>query len=1299
VKEETLPAAAEARAIGAALPLGAALRRGAVPVLFVAMALLAATGYGTGVQLNDGQASLHIDPIKFLSQLLHAWSPALHLGVHTGFWFPYETPYAWAYGLAQVLHIPQDFAQHAVVFGVYLGCLYSMYYCLGRVVPWLDEPARIAGACVYLFNMYVALNSQAQIVWLLTYATLPAMVGVTASALRGEMDFWRAGLFIALLVLVGAGINPPLVAINAIVLAIFAIVAIAFDPRPGAAARRAWPFLVIACAATVAINLYWLVPFVDFFRGVYLNGVLSEAPSMHNAATSFANVLRGLGHWATFVSFNGKPYFPWAASYAAGLFGALLWFVPIVALGGVAFKRNQRPATLFFLIVTIVAVPLVVGYYHDTLGDAVTTPIYNVLFRDVPGFQMFRFSYKWIAGVEFGIAGLYAIAAFAIAGRVREWLESATPGQRESWAWVAPASGIALVVIPILAFVPVLINKMNYPGPVLPAWEYREKALVGNDQRHRVALFPTQYLEQFDWGAPQFYIEDSLIDRPMIYGLLGSAPSEGTDVWVRRSYRAAREGLPFAADMLRVLGVDTVLQRDDFIPVIDFSSPGESRFNTTTLTHDLLHRVIGASPARSDGPLRVYHVNGALPLIYGVTHPVVSTMPAFTEGYLGDVGAMAKGQAEFNPPSRSADEFSSSLAALSPILPGSAEQVRDLAINQALQHGGMRIHPPSADVGWTTPFTIRDGGIYEVFSREDALLYEKSPAQNLEIDGNYLSPLSSGSAWTDYGRLEMAAGNHFVSDGYPDPDLVVALVSVDDLKMWEDRIAALTRTMPQNRASFNLVYAQKATIALPSSGKYRITAGAVAPFGPDGQARTRFLSGGSYRGSFPVALGATLAYIPDGGVVGTSALMLPAQWYRDDPAAYQWQRGDPASWLLFARDAHVRVFVPGSQAARARAAMRISRLQVGSAMTVSVNGASPVNVRITGPAALPQAYDTPSKLDGPPPVPVTFDVTLAPGWNDLDFRFAPMHGERTDLGNAVISAAVAPDLTFTRIAPAAGSQSAVRDNAFTARALANPPAGAIGDPEVIGTIEGTAGRTVWLAVALSDRGGITYRLYPISQDGGFDINFLHAFPNGWYDGSQRIAGIWFISRGSRARFSALYYTLHAMPARDLRRPQSMLNLPLRVDGRTVGKGPVTLSAGRHVVASADRQLKITSLEVSPVKLPRTQQFSLTWQRRSPTALKITARSTSNPFLLVFGEAYHPGWQATLNGTQPLSHVIVDGVVNGWVVPALPDGGEIALSFGAQRYYVIAALLSLIALIVMIVLACAPQLWPVRNTDR
>ena len=146
---------------------------------------------------------------------------------------------------------------------------------------------------------------------------------------------------------------------------------------------------------------------------------------------------------------------------------------------------------------------------------------------------------------------------------------------------------------------------MNYPGTVIPAWEYRENALVGNDDRHRVALFPTQFLEQFDWGNPEFYIENSLVRSSDDLRAAGKRAVRGNGSLGASSLSGTREGQPFAADMFRVLGVDTFLQRDDFIPVIDFSSPDEWRFNTTTLTHDLLHRVLGAVPVRSDGPLHV----------------------------------------------------------------------------------------------------------------------------------------------------------------------------------------------------------------------------------------------------------------------------------------------------------------------------------------------------------------------------------------------------------------------------------------------------------------------------------------------------------------------------------------------------------------------------------------------------------------------------------------------------------------------------------------------------------------------
>jgi hypothetical protein len=424
---------------------------------------------------------------------------------------------------------------------------------------------------------------------------------------------------------------------------------------------------------------------------------------------------------------------------------------------------------------------------------------------------------------------------------------------------------------------------------------------------------------------------------------------------------------------------------------------------------------------------------------------------------------------------------------------------------------------------------------------------------------------------------------------------------------------------------------------------------------------------------------------------------MPDAWYRDDPTVYAWQRGDPESWLLFARAAHVRVFVPGTSNVVARVAMKISRLQVGSVLNLAVNGGVQRTLTLPGGNAGAQEYDTTDRLTGPAPAAVTADLTLGPGWNDVAFLFNSANGERGDLGAGVISAAVAPDLSFTQIGTASGASRVRRDGSFNAQAVAGPPDGLRGDPDLIGYISSTASGDSWLAVALRVRGNVTYRLFPLPQQGSFDINFMHAFPNNWYDGYQRVVGIWFVSRTGRLKLTGLYYDLHAMPARALHRPQSLTSLPIRVDGKLVTQ-PVFLSRGTHVVKSADPEVKIGLLSMEPVTLPKTRPFALEWQRRSPTSVDVSVPVKANaaPFLLVFGDAYHPEWEATVNG-KLLDHVIVNGVSNGWVVPALPQGGTIALRFIGQRYYIVAGIISLIALGLLITLALKPELWPLRST--
>jgi arabinofuranan 3-O-arabinosyltransferase len=72
-------------------------------------------------------------------------------------------------------------------------------------------------------------------------------------------------------------------------------------------------------------------------------------------------------------------------------------------------------------------------------------------------------------------------------------------------------------------------------------------------------------------------------------------------------------------------------------------------------------------------------------------------------------------------------------------------------------------------------------------------------------------------------------------------------------------------------------------------------------------------------------------------------------------------------------------------------------------------------------------------------------------------------------------------------------------------------------------------------------------------------------------------------------------------------------------------------------------------------------------RLSPVRLDEKLCEDSEPFVLVFGESYHPEWVATLHGTA-LTHVRLNGFENGWIVPKVRAGDVISLSFAAQSRF-------------------------------
>ena len=137
-----------------------------------------------------------------------------------------------------------------------------------------------------------------------------------------------------------------------------------------------------------------------------------------------------------------------------------------------------------------------------------------------------------------------------------------------------------------------------------------------------------------------------------------------------------------------------------------------------------------------------------------------------------------------------------------------------------------------------------------------------------------------------YGQMELPAGSHFVSDGYPDPNLVVALVSVDDAQSLagSHRRARASAAAESRDDEFGL---RRAKTSRNGAILGEISRSAQAP-------SARSAPTVSCASALPFAVRRIAARSPRtsrtrcrtfsaAGVIGTSALMMPPQWYREDP--------------------------------------------------------------------------------------------------------------------------------------------------------------------------------------------------------------------------------------------------------------------------------------------------------------------------------------------------------------------------------------------------------------------------------
>jgi arabinofuranan 3-O-arabinosyltransferase len=166
----------------------------------------------------------------------------------------------------------------------------------------------------------------------------------------------------------------------------------------------------------------------------------------------------------------------------------------------------------------------------------------------------------------------------------------------------------------------------------------------------------------------------------------------------------------------------------------------------------------------------------------------------------------------------------------------------------------------------------------------------------------------------------------------------------------------------------------------------------------------------------------------------------------------------------------------------------------------------------------------------------------------------------------------------------------------------------------------------------------------------------------------------------------------------------MKRLPVKVSLCTPG-GRLSLGAGQHWLKVAPSSaFVVTSLDMRTVRTdPGASSPSASGGQRSVRVLSwadddrsLRIEPGTQSYLEVH-ENFNAGWQATLNG-RPLPAVELDGWQQAFLVPA-GQGGLIKLKFAPTTVYHVALVLGAAALVVLALIAIAPDRWHSKRRQR
>ncbi len=521
-------------------------------VTSLSLLALAATVYvpllltAPGRVATDTNASLLLDPARLLRRSVSMWDPHVGLGTvpreQIGYLWP-AGPYFWLtdqIGLA-------DWVAQRIWIGTILLAAGAGVLFLARTWRWRPEDAA-AAAFVYALSPYVTTLVTHDSVALLAFAGLPWLLALTIRALRTP-GLRHPALFALVVATIGS-VDPTALVLVALAPLGWILYSLRRSPEVTRASAT-WTAAKLGLA-TLAVNLWWIVGLsVQATNGLPSQPYAETAEVVASSSTS-TEVLRGLGSWFFYADDRLGPLIGPSVDYTQRLWLiALTYGIAVVGLLGLGITRWRHRA--FAIGVLAIGVVLAVGAHPWDDPSPVGRLIKAAVGTDVP--LALRTPSRAVPLIALAVA----VGIGALVGAARE--ESDRRGL---------GSMILVVIVAIAALPPLWLGgfvptDLDRPGDVPDYWLDAAAFLESGDDT-RVLEIPGIDAAAYRWGATGDPLLPAILDRPSAARALipqGSAASADLLAALDRRLQDQTLDPDALAVVARLMNVGDVVTRND----------------------------------------------------------------------------------------------------------------------------------------------------------------------------------------------------------------------------------------------------------------------------------------------------------------------------------------------------------------------------------------------------------------------------------------------------------------------------------------------------------------------------------------------------------------------------------------------------------------------------------------------------------------------------------------------------------------------------------------------------------------